>query len=117
MVIVVFDVSGNCRTCSLKAAMPPIRRMSRLTTLASTGRRMKRSVKAFNLVATVPETVAAVRTFATSLKICGDNRTQQFCIAIADVFPRHAHAHDHQFARGDDRDHLAEMSLQHESVV
>src|SRR5271163_92574 len=47
MVIVVFDVSGNCRTCSRRAAMPPIKRMSRLTTLASTGRRMKRSVKAF----------------------------------------------------------------------
>src|SRR5271157_1690214 len=47
MVIVVFEVSGNCRTCSLKPAMAPIRRMSRLTTLASTGRRMKRSVKAF----------------------------------------------------------------------
>src|SRR5271168_2622397 len=47
MVIVVFEVSGNCRTCRRKPAMPPIRRMSRLTTLASTGRRMKRSVKAF----------------------------------------------------------------------
>src|SRR5271170_7603157 len=47
MVIVVFEVSGNCRTCSLKAAMPPISRMSRLTTVASTGRRMKRSVKVF----------------------------------------------------------------------
>src|SRR5271155_1898728 len=47
MVIVVFEVWGNCRTCSLMPAMPPIRRMSRLTTLASTGRRMKRSVKAF----------------------------------------------------------------------
>src|SRR5277367_4736715 len=47
MVIVVFEVSGNCRTCSRKPAMPPISRMSRLTTLANTGRRMKRSVKAF----------------------------------------------------------------------
>src|SRR5579863_414772 len=47
MVIVVLEVSGNCRTCSLNAAMPPTRRMSRLTTLARTGRRMKRSVKAF----------------------------------------------------------------------
>src|SRR5271168_5663725 len=47
MVIVVFEVSGNCRTCSRNPAMAPISRMSRLTTLASTGRRMKRSVKAF----------------------------------------------------------------------
>src|SRR5271165_6309193 len=47
MVMVVFEVAGNCRTCSLKPAIPPMRRINRLTTLASTGRRMKRSVKAF----------------------------------------------------------------------
>src|SRR5271166_4635199 len=47
MVMVVFEVSGNWRICSLNAAMPPMSRMSRLTTLASTGRRMKGSVKAF----------------------------------------------------------------------
>src|SRR5271157_4177884 len=47
MVIVVFDVAGNWRICSLYPAMPPTSRISRLTTLASTGRRMKRSVKAF----------------------------------------------------------------------
>src|SRR5208282_6733909 len=47
MVMVVFEVAGNCRTCSLKPAIPPMSRINRLTTLASTGRRMKRSVKAF----------------------------------------------------------------------
>src|SRR5208337_4894361 len=47
MVMVVFDITGYWRICSLYAAMPPTSRMSRLTTLASTGRRMKRSVKAF----------------------------------------------------------------------
>ena len=47
MVIVVFEVCGNWRTCSFSPAMSPTSRMSRLTTVASTGRRMKRSVKAF----------------------------------------------------------------------
>src|SRR5271165_2151290 len=47
MVIVVFEVCGNWRICSLYPAIAPTSRMSRLTTLASTGRRMKRSVKAF----------------------------------------------------------------------
>src|SRR5208337_5190826 len=47
MVIVVFEVSGNWRICSFRPAIAPTSRMSRLTTLASTGRRMKRSVKAF----------------------------------------------------------------------
>src|SRR5579871_4301436 len=49
MVIVVFEVCGNWRICSLNAAIEPTSRMSRLTTLASTGRRMKRSVKEFML--------------------------------------------------------------------
>ena len=42
--MVVFDSSGYCRTCRLKAALRPMSRMSRLTTEASTGRRMKMSV-------------------------------------------------------------------------
>src|SRR5688572_27681836 len=44
MVMVVFDSSGYWRTCRLKAALNPTSRMSRLTTEASTGRRMKMSV-------------------------------------------------------------------------
>src|SRR5437764_13831433 len=44
MVIVGDDNSGNCRICSLKKACNPPRRMSRLTTLASTGLRTKMSV-------------------------------------------------------------------------
>src|SRR5579863_5213668 len=47
MVMVVFVVSGNWRTWSLSPAIAPMSRISRLTTLESTGRRMKRSVKAF----------------------------------------------------------------------
>src|SRR5271157_2887596 len=47
MVMVVFEVWGNCRTCSFSPAMAPTSRIRRLTTVASTGRRMKRSVNAF----------------------------------------------------------------------
>ena len=47
MVIVVFEVCGNWRICSFSPAIEPMSRISRLTTVASTGRRMKRSVKAF----------------------------------------------------------------------
>src|SRR5580692_5751715 len=47
MVIVVFDISGNWRICNFSAAIAPTSKTSRLTTVASTGRRMKRSVKLF----------------------------------------------------------------------
>src|SRR3546814_20185433 len=36
---------GYSRTCSAKSAAPPVRRIRRLTTIESIGRRMKRSVK------------------------------------------------------------------------
>src|SRR4051812_37836166 len=41
----VFWSSGYCRTVRSKKARAPISRISRLTTIARTGRRMKRSVK------------------------------------------------------------------------
>src|SRR5581483_1223989 len=44
MVIVVLEVRGNCRTGRLKPEARPMSRISRLTTVASTGRRMKLSV-------------------------------------------------------------------------
>src|SRR4029450_5385311 len=44
MVMVVLEVFGNCRTGRLKPEARPISRISRLTTVASTGRRMKMSV-------------------------------------------------------------------------
>jgi len=44
MVIVVFDSLGNCRIGSPIIARSPISRINRLTTSASTGRRMKMSV-------------------------------------------------------------------------
>src|SRR5690348_12489017 len=43
--ITVFSSFGYCRIGKLKPETAPIRRMSRLTTVDSTGRRMKRSVK------------------------------------------------------------------------
>ena len=45
MVIVVLVISGYWRIGRLQPACKPTSRMSRLTTEASTGRRMKRSVK------------------------------------------------------------------------
>src|SRR3954467_6752724 len=45
----VFCSSGYCRTVRSKNARAPISRISRLTTIASTGRRMKRSVKRMGL--------------------------------------------------------------------
>src|SRR5690606_38988479 len=44
--MVVFDSSGYSRICRLNTACRPISRISRLTTVARTGRRMKISVKA-----------------------------------------------------------------------
>ena len=44
-VIVVFDSFGYWRICRPVIAFSPISRISRLTTSASTGRRMKMSVK------------------------------------------------------------------------
>src|ERR1700751_3679232 len=44
-VIVVFDSLGYWRICRPVIALRPISRISRLTTSASTGRRMKMSVK------------------------------------------------------------------------
>src|ERR1051325_9788145 len=44
MVIVAFSVLGNCRTGRLNTARTPSTRISRLTTVASTSLRMKRSV-------------------------------------------------------------------------
>src|SRR6516162_2992753 len=44
MVIVVFDSFGNCRIGSPIIARSPISRINRLTTSASTGRRIKMSV-------------------------------------------------------------------------
>ena len=44
-VIVVFDNFGYCRIGRPIIAVRPISRISRLTTSASTGRRMKMSVK------------------------------------------------------------------------
>ena len=44
-VIVVFDSFGYWRICRPVIALRPISRISRLTTSASTGRRMKMSVK------------------------------------------------------------------------
>ena len=43
--MVVFDSSGYCRIGSLNPACAPMSRINRLTTLASTGRLMKMSVK------------------------------------------------------------------------
>src|SRR5580658_1355434 len=43
--MVVLDSSGYCRTGRAENARKPISRISRLTTVARTGRRMKRSVK------------------------------------------------------------------------
>jgi len=50
-VIVAFSLRGYCRTFSERMACKPAIRMMRLTTVASTGRRMKRSVKDFMRVA------------------------------------------------------------------
>src|SRR6266536_405825 len=45
MVTTAFSVFGNCRTERLVSARRPSTRISRLTVMASTGRRMKMSVK------------------------------------------------------------------------
>src|SRR5690349_4393523 len=48
--ITVFSSSGYCRTVRSKKARAPSSRISRLTTVASTGRRMKISVKRIGLL-------------------------------------------------------------------
>src|SRR5258708_29756877 len=45
-----------------------------------------------------------------------DDGVQQFRDAVTNIFPRQSHAQDHQFSRGDDRYHLAEVPLQHERL-
>src|SRR5689334_2313737 len=44
-VIAAFSLLGYCRTFSERTACSPAMRMTRLTTIATIGRRMKRSVK------------------------------------------------------------------------
>jgi hypothetical protein len=45
-----FSLRGYCRTFSVRIACSPEMMITRLTTIASTGRRMKRSVKAISYV-------------------------------------------------------------------
>src|SRR5664280_1666288 len=45
MVTIALLLTGYCRTLSSEIERQPISRINRLTTVASTGRRMKRSVK------------------------------------------------------------------------
>ncbi len=58
MVIVVLESSGYWRIGSLNPAWAPTRRMSRLTTVASTGRLMKISVKRMDVTASAAQPVA-----------------------------------------------------------
>src|SRR5262245_22053722 len=44
-VTVALSIRGYCRTLSVRTACSPATRISRFTTIARTGRRMKRSVK------------------------------------------------------------------------
>src|ERR1700761_989584 len=53
MLTTVFDSFGYCRIGRLVAARKPIRRISRLTTSASTGRLMKISVQTIAIVSEV----------------------------------------------------------------
>jgi hypothetical protein len=51
-----------------------------------------------------------------TLKTCGHDRVQQHRVAIINILPRHAHAQNHQFSRGDYCQQLAEMPMQHECI-